>query len=292
MASNNQPLELLLLNYWAPEYAAKLGTTLSSFVLMVLCWLLLSRRPTSHRLQQHVSQLDSKAKDAASKPSISVEKSELATRVISHVHAIVVSYGAAVFLYRVFVLGERWDGTGERPQAYQIMDFYVSFSIAYFIGDTMMCIVLYENYGPGFLFHAICGLICFSWAMMRQLSENHSQLWCGGVLIWELSTPFLNNIFFLKTYFPHWKVLPVLNGILLVIVFFVGRICIGFPVTYDIITQAMPLYEQHHISFGEAVLISVFAFLMSVLNVFWLYKLVYGILRKLRRADKSAKKAE
>lgn len=48
---------------------------------------------------------------------------------------------------------------GERPEAYRIFDFYVSFSIAYFIGDTMMCIVLFENYGPGFLFHALSGLI-------------------------------------------------------------------------------------------------------------------------------------
>ena len=52
------------------------------------------------------------------------------------------------------------------------MTFYLSFTVAYFIGDFIVTLVQLDEYGKGFLFHAICGLGGFSWCLL--LNKGHS----------------------------------------------------------------------------------------------------------------------
>lgn len=249
-STGGKPFELVLYEFWSPEFSYKLGTTLTSFILMVLVWLILTKRPTSERLIKQVSQMEvsscdlfclqhmrnmsrksctekyhftripagltnqlsrlqetrirsvlivfqcqiyslrmcdlsrgrdcrywsmllsplcqlacisfflllstsfffsiyasqAKAKDEASKPSFNVVKTEFATTFISYFHAIVTSYGATQFFYKCYVLDLKWDGSGEIPEFYRVFEFYVAFSVAYFIGDLLITTVLLDTY--------------------------------------------------------------------------------------------------------------------------------------------------
>jgi hypothetical protein len=87
-----------------PDWAGPLTVIGISFAIFFICWFLIAKRPTSerilnkYRLRHAVADPD-RFYDPLSGQSHRIFKSELATRTLSTVHAIICCFGAARTLY-------------------------------------------------------------------------------------------------------------------------------------------------------------------------------------------------
>ena len=160
-------IEGQLLRAIPPEYAGRLAVILISFASFVLLWLLFAKRPTSSR---------SKAEAVAEHVSVKTAKTELATRIVSTVHAVVVAQGAIRAVLYDESLRHDMGGTSDA------LSVYTAVALAYFLGDMLICCVQFDTYGYSFLFHAVGGFVCFSWACMGH--QAHFSAAIG--LIWEV----------------------------------------------------------------------------------------------------------
>ncbi len=131
-----------------PEYAGRLAVVLLSFASFVLIWLMFAKRPTSSRSQ---------AEALAEHVSVKTAKTELATRIVSTVHAVVVAQGAVRAVLFDDSLRHDMGGTSDA------LSVYTAVALAYFLGDVLICCVQFESYGYSFLFHAVGGFVCFFW---------------------------------------------------------------------------------------------------------------------------------
>lgn len=158
----------------------------------------------------------------------------------------------------------------------------LSFSLGFFIGDVLMSMILWEIYGFSFIFHGLCGLSGFTWALAVQ-KDNELQLkFAAFALLWESSTPFLNNIYILKHYFAGWDILRTVNGILLVVTFFTTRIAIGGVMSVEILEDIRVLHErggEGGMALSERAAMTFWVVGLGILNCFWLYKLAKGFVK-------------
>jgi hypothetical protein len=129
-----------------------------------------------------------------------------------------------------------------------------------------------EDYGVTFLFHAVCGLSGFAWSML-----GHQGYAYGAVgFIWEASTPFVNNIFLLRTYCPDMHWLHLINAVVLLFVFVTARGVIGMPASYGMWTDLKAHFDAGQAGMAEFGGFSVLLVGLNTLNVVWLFALVKG----------------
>ena len=187
------------MNGWHPSYAPKFATIIVSFLGFMLIWVILNSRPITKRLGKSA---------VTQKLSFRVHKAELATRVVSTVHAIVVTQGALRVTYF-----EGWRLLGTNVGFTETSDaaaFYVCISAAFFIGDFIICCVQFEEYGYNFLMHAICGLGTFFYVAM----SDSAHFWACLALTWEISTIFLNIRWWLLEYKFKESTCYKINGVI------------------------------------------------------------------------------
>eukprot|EP00035_Acanthoeca_spectabilis_P038931 m.57573 g.57573 ORF g.57573 m.57573 type:complete len:296 (-) comp9361_c0_seq1:249-1136(-) len=268
----NVPFELRLLAYTPPENAGRLGVVLSFFFANLLLWLALQNRPTP-----------SKGGVEGEASQTTLEKSVFATRFVSQIHAIVVTYGSSRYLYDFHFGAGPWDGTGTRPIENQIFEFYIGFSVAFFIGDFILCTVLYDMYGKTFLFHAVVALFGFMWGLLNRQPNDEQLFWIAGPMHWETSTIFLNNMFLFRDLCPSWRWLQAINGFTLVVVFGIVRLVIGWHSCYTIILQVLKSHASGRVSGFIAGLIVMAVGLMAVVNLMWFVALGFGFVKNMRK---------
>lgn len=148
-------------------------------------------------------------------------------------------------------------------------------TIGYFVWDLFACIRYYNLYGIQFLVHALVSLYVFGLTL-----KPFCQTWIGKFLIFEASTPFVNINWYIiqlrkaspegKSIVPMW--FNVLNGVLLLVIFFVVRIVWGFSAIIILVREMwkvrdeLPLFE----SFTSVSL----NFVLDILNLLWFQKMI------------------
>lgn len=116
-----------------------------------------------------------------------------------------------------------------------------SFTVGYFIWDLFYCCLFhYELYGPEFLFHAFGALFVFGTTLMP-----FCQPYLCSFLIFEASTPFVQFHFMMtrSKMWPSWLI--TINGVLLILSFFLVRIIWGVFATFYSIYLIWPMKDQY-----------------------------------------------
>ncbi|KAJ1488598.1 TLC domain-containing protein [Baffinella frigidus] len=254
------------------EWAGPLLVMAVAFVGFLLVWMLSAKRPTSERLVRKynlkVAQGDPNNKfDPVSGHTVRFFKAELATRIVSTLHALIACAGAARCLHMSPALYEDMLWTTSNSAR-----FYFSISMAYFLGDILVCLVMFREYGPLFMLHAVCGLV--SLCIICLGNQFHFFGLVG--MLWELSTIFLNNRWFLLEYGKKGTSLFVVNGFVLVLVFTVIRVVVGCPYSYMFWSQLSVARADgkvsHLLYLGVTSMLAGF----NCLNIYWCWQLVLG----------------
>lgn len=160
-----------------------------------------------------------------------------------------------------------------------------SLTMGYFMWDLCVCLRHFSLFGVGFLGHACASLFVF-YSTLRPFCQS----WVGKFLIFEASTPFVNINWYIsqlsrtssKPVVPAW--FNVLNGILLIGVFFLVRIVWGFTAILLLLREMWKVWDQ----VPQWLLLSIIGIniLLDSLNVFWLSKMI-KIAKKLASGNSS-----
>lgn len=163
----------------------------------------------------------------------------------------------------------------------------------YFVWDLFVCMRNFKLFGIGFLLHAVAAMYAFCCGFVP-----YCQPWAAAFLSFELSTPFVNMNWFAsrmpKGTFSDKFV--VINGLLLILVFFLIRIVWGLYAVSQLAKDMMASLDQVSIFTPAALLTMNFA--LNVLNIFWFYKMVRIAIKKAkgksstRKASKATDKIE
>lgn len=156
-----------------------------------------------------------------------------------------------------------------------------SLTVGYFVWDTYVCIKYYLLFGAGFLFHGVAALYVFSLCLWWPFCQP----WIPGFLLFEASTPFVNINWFASR-LPKGTVnskVVVINGILLMVTFFLVRIVWGFYSLALVATDMWKQFSDHPWWIPSSVL--AINLLLDALNVFWFTRMVQ-IAKKQARVKK------
>lgn len=166
-----------------------------------------------------------------------------------------------------------------------------SVTAGYFLWDLYVCVKWFELFQLEFLVHAICSLFVF----ISAIHPNY-QNYVSKFLLFELSSPFVNVNWLFSTLMKEFEVqipmiLNAINGILLMLVFFLVRICWGWSC---ILIMAYQVYSKKWYAdpnFPKTVMIITFSINMALntLNCVWLNKMV-KIAKKMAGVGASKKK--
>lgn len=158
----------------------------------------------------------------------------------------------------------------------------------YFFWDLSVCIQNYDLYGPVFSAHAISSLLVF-FSSLRPFG----QAWTGRFLIYEASTPFVNVNWFIITLTklkqPVSTLLNVVNGVSLLVVFFLVRIVWGNIANVLVFKEMWDVRHE-----GPMLLMLLMVVLnqtLSILNLVWFRKMVI-IAKKMATRASQGKKQE
>lgn len=158
--------------------------------------------------------------------------------------------------------------------------FVLAITIGYFIWDLIVCLLYIRLFGAGFLLHAFAALYVFSVGLFKP----YCLPWLPAFLLFELSTPFVNVNWF-SSRLPAGTVpdkLVLINGVLLLVTFFLVRIVWGF---YAVGLVAYDMYRVAHLaSWFWPFSILTLNISLDVLNVFWFTKMVAIAKKKARGA--------
>ncbi|GEQ68772.1 hypothetical protein JCM33374_g2441 [Metschnikowia sp. JCM 33374] len=155
--------------------------------------------------------------------------------------------------------------------------FVSSVTIGYFVWDLFVCIKYINLFGAGFLVHAFAALFVFSCTL-----RPYAMPWTPAFLIFELSTPFVNINWFASR-LPAGTIsdrVIAINGILLIVVFFLVRIVWGF---YAVSIAAYDMYAvAAHDSVFFPISILSLNVALDILNVYWFSKMLAIANKKIR----------
>lgn len=149
-------------------------------------------------------------------------------------------------------------------------------SIGYFVWDLGVCLLNYKLYGLEFFAHAIGALY-----VMLMTLRPCCQPWVGKYLLYEASTPFVNVNWYIiqltsskdikdKCKVP--MVVNAINGLCLLLVFFVVRICWGSLANVLLYRQILKAWDL--LPTYRAVGLLVLNIVLTLLNYLWFYKMV------------------
>eukprot|EP00658_Telonema_sp_P-2_P039758 TRINITY_DN283_c0_g3_i2.p1 TRINITY_DN283_c0_g3~~TRINITY_DN283_c0_g3_i2.p1 ORF type:complete len:208 (-),score=30.60 TRINITY_DN283_c0_g3_i2:80-703(-) len=144
---------------------------------------------------------------------------------------------------------------------------YTCASIAggYFAWDLGVTCLHLSTWGFGALIHAAACLAVYTIALSPIFAYYGTFF-----LLWEASTPFLNMRWFLLQYGMKDTPIYFWNGLLLVLSFFIVRICLGLLVSYDFHTTSYELFLKGDLPWQTIVVLSIANVVLNSLNIYWL----------------------
>lgn len=164
-----------------------------------------------------------------------------------------------------------------------------SLAIGYFLWDLLICLRYFSLYGFEFLAHAVSSLYVFTLSL-----KPFCQAWVAKFLLFEASTPFVNNNWFIaqlsksssRPPVPMW--VNALNGLLLLLTFFLVRIVWGFSAILILAHQMWKVRSTLPVT--ESVILCALNFILNTLNVFWLSKML-KLAKKMAAGSSTAAKS-
>lgn len=163
--------------------------------------------------------------------------------------------------------------------------FVSSITIGYFIWDLFVCLQYYSLFGMGFLVHAVAALFVFA-STLRPFCLD----WVCGFLAFELSSPFVNINWFLTKlpadFAPAW--FTVVNGLTLIVVFFLVRIVWGFYAIYAVTLEFIKFKDQ--LPLWLVAIIIFLNFSLDLLNVMWFQKMIKIAVKKFNQSKQPVDK--
>ncbi|KAI1316741.1 hypothetical protein EDD11_009557 [Mortierella claussenii] len=189
--------------------------------------------------------------------------------VVSSFHAITIVLLSAPLLWNETLLRNKIFG----------YDFYAGqvYAIAcgYFLWDTLHSIRYMKEFGIGFVFHGFCSFSVFI------LSFRPFLQYYGSVfLMFELSTPFLNIHWFMDKLGMTGSIYQLINGIILLTVFFCARIVFGLYMSYQTYLNVLPVLEL--VPWHLIIIYSAANVVLNTLNLFWFYKMIESLMKRFR----------
>jgi len=169
----------------------------------------------------------------------------------------------------------------------QLSTFLLIFSCGYFLWDTVLSIKYLKWFGPGFLLHGVICFILYGLALRPFLN-----FYAGLFLLFELSTPFLNNNWFMDKCEMTGSKLQLVNGVLTLLVFFGARIAGGFYYSYTFQREvgafgdAHPEFPRMHIYIYRIANV-----IMCGLNAYWFHAMIDAVRRRMQPDSAAAKHA-
>ncbi|KAG0332883.1 hypothetical protein BG004_001063 [Podila humilis] len=167
--------------------------------------------------------------------------------VVSTVHAVTIVILSAPLLWNETLLSDKIFG----------YDFYAGqvYAVAcgYFLWDTLHSIRHVKDFGLGFVFHGFCSFSVFIYSF--------DKLGLTG-----------------STY-------QLVNGIILLSVFFSARIVFGLYMSYQTYLNVMPVIAQ--VPWHLIVIYSAANVVLNSLNLFWFYKMIESLMKRFKPSKKS-----
>ncbi|KAF9353985.1 hypothetical protein BGX34_011275 [Mortierella sp. NVP85] len=151
----------------------------------------------------------------------------------------------------------------------------------YFLWDTIHSIRHMKEFGIGFVFHGLCSFSVFIFSFRPFL------LYYGSVfLMFELSTPFLNIHWFMDKLGLTGTIYQLINGVILLTVFFSARIVFGLYMSYHTYQNVMLVVDQ--VPLHLIVIYSVANVVLNTLNLYWFYKMIESLARRFNPGKKAS----
>jgi len=141
----------------------------------------------------------------------------------------------------------------------------------YFIWDLIDSVIHFTTIG--FVIHGAVCLMVYSQAFRPFLGYYGTRF-----LLWELSTPFLNMHWFFDKSNMTGSVLQVVNGIVLVITFFIVRLCYGGLMSYRFFITLWDVRFQLPLLLAVAYAVGNLS--LQALNWFWFYKMLQALQKR------------
>ncbi|KAI9244285.1 TLC domain-containing protein [Phascolomyces articulosus] len=197
--------------------------------------------------------------------------------VVSSFHSVLISVGSICILFDGELAKNKLFGYS--PWAATIY----SISCGYFIWDIIMAVRYMKYQGVSMVCHGIAGFIVIFMAY-RPFINYYGAIF----LLYEASTPFLNVNWFLDKLGWTGSKLQLINGVLLISIFFFARIVVGLTMSYYLWVDIYAVKELVPLSYF--IIYGVANFVTSALNIYW-FGLMLRMLRKRFPSSNTAKKA-
>lgn len=159
----------------------------------------------------------------------------------------------------------------------QLAELSVAFSVGYFYYDFIQMMLFARSlYSHVFLVHHFLGAFMGSLTFVIPSCQYVSPFF----LLVELSTPFVNMRWFLDKCGLRSHLLYIINGVLMILVFFVARIVL----TSYFLFEALVLHPDQYHTLPTPWLVSLMSsvVLLAAINIMWFGKMIRGLLRTLK----------
>ncbi|KAF9212234.1 hypothetical protein CPC16_001041 [Podila verticillata] len=194
--------------------------------------------------------------------------------VVSTVHAITIVVLATPLLWNETLLQDRIFGYDfHAGQVYAV-------ACGYFLWDTLHSVRHVKDFGIGFVFHGFCSFSVFIFSFRPFL-----QYYGSVFLMFELSTPFLNIHWFMDKLGMTGSAYQLVNGIVLLSVFFSARIVFGLYMSYQTYLSVMPVIAL--VPWHLIVIYSAANVVLNSLNLFWFYKMIESLMKRFKPSKKT-----
>ena len=192
---------------------------------------------------------------------------------VSMVQAIVILY----LIYRVYV----YDVDIRKDKIFGFSnyagDVYAT-ACGYFLWDALISTYYISWFGFGFVFHGIASLQIFLFSYAPFL-----QYWGPAFLLFEASTPFLNIHWYLDKVGMTGSRLQLVNGLLLLITFFLVRGVWGWYMAYDVFSSLYYARERVNWTLSSIYFFSNMS--LNFLNIYWFKKMIDALRKRKRKAS-------
>jgi len=184
------------------------------------------------------------------------------TRVVAFIHPFIIIPGSlSCLLYKPLLRSDPVFGYDESCAT------TLEISVGYFLWDSVICIIYYKDFGLAFLAHALVCLALYFMAVVTPFV-----LFFGVFFIqYEFSTPFVNLHWILDKVGFKNEMIKMINGALVIIVFFVVRIVFGIYYSCLVWYYLPRAQNAPTLLVYFTLLCNLF---MVVLNFYWFYMII------------------
>lgn len=201
-------------------------------------------------------------------------QAEWCSRVVSNIHAVIVTYGSLRILSSDVYDKYPYTAWSEEGR------FYANILLGYFLYDLILCLSYKQLRTVGTLFHHCLGLFYYTVVNVSGHAQYLAMLWLAS----ELTTPFVNMRWFLFVMKKTDTTLYLVNGMLMTLGFLLWRVIyIPGSALYTL------YYFSDHIKLTAPYvqpLIPISMPSITILNAYWTYLMIKGILKFIKPGGK------